>query len=45
VPVGGSMIFVPADAVKPADMSVDTFMSVYVSMGVTAKQFMPVAAA
>jgi len=44
VPVGGGLIFVPADGVKPADVSVDSFMSIYVSMGVTAKQFMTVAA-
>jgi uncharacterized membrane protein len=42
VPVGGSLIFVPASSVRPADLSVDAFMSIYVSMGVTGPQFLPV---
>jgi uncharacterized membrane protein len=33
VPVGGGLLLVPTDAVEPADMSIDTFMGVYVSMG------------
>jgi uncharacterized membrane protein len=41
VPVGGSLIFVPASSVRPADLSVDAFMSIYVSMGVTGPQFLP----
>ena len=41
VPVGGSLIFVPASSVRPADVSVDAFMSIYVSMGVTGPQFLP----
>ncbi len=41
VPVGGSLIFVPATSVRPADLSVDAFMSIYVSMGVTGPQFLP----
>jgi len=41
VPVGGSLIFVPAASVKPANLSVDAFMSIYVSMGVTGPQFLP----
>lgn len=40
VPVGGSLIFVPAASVKPAGLSVDAFMSIYVSMGVSGPQFM-----
>jgi uncharacterized membrane protein len=43
VPVGGGLLFVPAEAVVPADMSVDGLMSIYVSMGVTAGEFMPTA--
>ena len=39
VPVGGGLIFVPADSVVDADMSVDGLMSIYVSMGVTAPEF------
>ena len=40
VPVGGSLLFVPASSIRPADVSVDAFMSIYVSMGVTGPQFM-----
>ena len=36
------MIFVPATQVEPADISVDAFMSLYVSMGVTGPQFLQV---
>lgn len=35
VPIGGGLLFVPVESVQRIDMSVDTFMSVYVSMGVT----------
>jgi uncharacterized membrane protein len=41
VPVGGSLIFVPASSVRAADVSVDALMSIYVSMGVTGPQFLP----
>ena len=41
VPVGGGLIFVAADAVEPADLSIDALMSIYVSMGVTGPQFLP----
>lgn len=40
VPVGGGLIFVPADVVQPTDVSVEALMSIYVSMGVTAPQFL-----
>jgi uncharacterized membrane protein len=40
VPVGGGLIFVPVDCIQPADVSVDAFMSIYVSMGVSAPQFL-----
>ena len=40
VPVGGSLLFVPVGSVRPAELSVDAFMSIYVSMGVTGPQFM-----
>lgn len=43
VPVGGGLLFIPAEKVITADISVDGLMSVYVSMGVTAPQFLPVA--
>jgi uncharacterized membrane protein len=45
VPVGGSLLFVPATSVRPADVSVDAFMSIYVSMGVTGPQFLKTGAA
>lgn len=40
VPFGGALIFMPEESVKPADMSVDALMSIYVSMGITAPQFL-----
>jgi uncharacterized membrane protein len=40
VPVTGSLLFVPVASVRPAGISVDAFMSVYVSMGVTGPQFL-----
>ena len=35
VPIGGGLLFVPVESVQRIDMSVDTFMSIYVSMGAT----------
>lgn len=40
VPVGGSLLFVPSASVTPAGVTVDAFMSIYVSMGVTGPQFL-----
>ncbi len=40
VPFGGGLLFMPVESVKPADMSVDGLMSIYVSMGVTTPQFL-----
>ncbi|MDZ7617393.1 MAG: DUF502 domain-containing protein [Patescibacteria group bacterium] len=40
VPIGGSLIFVPVSSVVPADLTVDAFLSIYVSMGVTGPQFL-----
>lgn len=40
VPVTGSLLFVPASSVRPAGISVDAFMSIYVSMGVTGPQLL-----
>jgi uncharacterized membrane protein len=40
VPVGGSLLFVPATSITPAGLTVDAFMSIYVSMGVTGPQFL-----
>lgn len=36
VPIGGGLLFVPTDSIERVQISVDTFMSIYVSMGVTA---------
>ena len=40
VPFGGAMLMVSTEQVEPADMQVDGLMSVYVSMGGSAKQYM-----
>lgn len=45
VPFGGAMMFAPIDRVVPADISVDGLMSIYLSMGVTAHDFMKIAPA
>ena len=44
VPIGGGLVFVPAEAIQPTELSVDGLMSIYVSMGVTAAQFLPTTA-
>jgi uncharacterized membrane protein len=41
VPIGGGLLFVPAEAIQPTELSVDGLMSIYVSMGVTAPQYLP----
>jgi len=41
VPVGGGLLFVPQDWVRPADVGVEALTSIYVSMGVTAQQHLP----
>jgi uncharacterized membrane protein len=38
VPFGGALLFVPADKIVPAPMTVDAMMSVYLSMGVSAPE-------
>ena len=40
LPFGGAMLFVPVDSTKPANMPVDGLMSIYLSMGLSAPQFM-----
>ncbi|MBN8503205.1 MAG: DUF502 domain-containing protein [Burkholderiales bacterium] len=42
VPVGGGLLFVPEDWVSPAELSAEAITSLYVSMGVTAPQYLPV---
>ena len=36
IPVGGGLLYVPAEWVKPAEIGIDTLTSVYLSMGITA---------
>lgn len=43
VPFGGGLLFVPADLVQPTDLNVEGLMSIYVSMGITAGQFLATA--
>jgi uncharacterized membrane protein len=38
IPFSGALIYVPAAWVKPANIGVETLMSIYVSMGVTSPQ-------
>ena len=35
IPVGGGLLYVPAEWVKPAEIGIDTLTSVYLSMGIT----------
>ena len=37
---GAALLLVPAEMVQPTDLSAEALMSIYVSMGVTAKQFL-----
>jgi uncharacterized membrane protein len=43
VPIGGGLVFVPAEVVQPTDLNVEGLMSIYVSMGITAGQFLETA--
>jgi uncharacterized membrane protein len=36
VPIGGALIYVPTEWVRPADIGVEKLSAVYVSMGITA---------
>jgi uncharacterized membrane protein len=38
VPVGGGLIYVPSDWVRPAEVGVEGLTSIYVSMGITSAQ-------
>ncbi len=40
VPMTGGLLFVPVDSVHPVDMSVESLMSIYLSMGITGPQFL-----
>lgn len=41
IPMSGGLLFVPTESVRMADISVESLMSIYVSMGVNAPQFLP----
>lgn len=43
VPVGGGLLFVPVDWVRPADFGVEGLTSIYVSMGVSAPEVLETA--
>ena len=43
IPMSGGLLFVPTESVRPADITVESLMSIYVSMGVNAPQFLPTA--
>lgn len=43
VPFGGAMMLTPIERVVPADLTVDALMSIYLSMGITAPEFMKIA--
>ena len=41
VPMGGGLMLVPVESVEPADMSIEDFMQIYVSMGAAADTLLP----
>jgi len=43
IPIGGGLLFVPAARVSRADIGMDALSSLYVSMGMTASQHLPLA--
>jgi uncharacterized membrane protein len=43
VPVGGGLLYVPEHWVTPADVGVEAVTSIYVSMGLTSPQYLPIA--
>jgi uncharacterized membrane protein len=40
VPVGGGLLYLPAEWVSPADIGIEALTSIYVSMGVTSGQYL-----
>ena len=42
VPIGGGLLYVPIDWVSPAEIGMEGLTSIYVSMGLTSPQFLPV---
>jgi uncharacterized membrane protein len=45
VPFGGALVFFPVKQVTPSEMSVDSLISIYVSMGVSTPEYMNIAKA
>ncbi len=45
VPVGGGLLYVPREWVTPAGLGMEALTSIYVSMGVTSAQYLPLATA
>jgi len=43
VPIGGGLLYVPADWVEPAEVGMEGVTSIYVSMGVTSSQYIETA--
>lgn len=43
VPIGGGLLFMPVEWITPADIGMEAVTSIYVSMGVTAPQFLSTA--
>jgi uncharacterized membrane protein len=41
IPVGGGLLYVPAEWVTPAHLGMESLTSIYVSMGVTSAQHLP----
>lgn len=41
VPVGGGLLYLPKEWVRPADVGIEALTSIYVSMGVTSDQYLP----
>jgi uncharacterized membrane protein len=45
VPVGGALLYLPQNWVRPADIGIEALTSLYVSMGITSGQYLQPAAA
>lgn len=43
VPIGGGLLFMPVEWISPSEVGMEAVTSIYVSMGVTAPQFLPTA--
>lgn len=41
VPVGGNMMLVPSASIQPAEISIEEFMQVYISMGASSNTILP----